>query len=145
MRFWRRGAFDEAAPDAEALPPEAAELAAAPPPESPLETPAEQLRSWFGRLRTGLSRSSARLNDGINTIFLRRRLDDTALGELEELLIASDMGIGVSGEVVEALRRTRFNQEVAPEETKAVLDFLPPETVIRTFPHGWMPTAYVVR
>src|SRR5512133_1037230 len=126
MRFWRRGAFDEAAPDADAVPPEAAEVAtappaAAPPPEFPPETPSEQLRSWFGRLRTGLSASSAKLNDGINTIFLRRRLDDTALGELEELLIASDMGIGVSGEVVEALRRTRFNQEVAPEEVRAAL------------------------
>src|SRR5213079_2888804 len=74
-----------------------------------------------GRLRAGLSRSSARLNEGINTIFLRRRLDNEALGELEELLIASDMGIGVSGEVVEALRRTRFNQEVAPEEIRAAL------------------------
>src|SRR5205085_9297880 len=76
---------------------------------------------WFGRLRAGLSRSSARLNDGINAIFLRRRLDDAALGELEELLIASDMGIGVSGEVVTALRRTRFNQEVSSGEVRAAL------------------------
>jgi len=37
------------------------------------------------------------------------------------LLIASDMGIGVAGEVVEALRRTRFNQEVSPEEVRAAL------------------------
>ena len=129
MRFWRRGVADETAPDADALPPEAAEIATAEPaaaaeapapaPETPPE--AEGPRGWFGRLRTGLSRSSSRLNEGINTIFLRRRLDDAALGELEELLIASDMGLGVSGEVVEALRRTRFNQEVAPEEIRAAL------------------------
>jgi fused signal recognition particle receptor len=31
------------------------------------------------------------------------------------------MGVGVAGEVVEALRRTRFNQEVAPEEVRAAL------------------------
>jgi len=131
MRFWRRGVADETAPDSDAIPPEAAEVAtaepaavpAAPPaqPEPVPETPSEQLRGLFGRLRTGLSRSSARLNEGINTIFLRRRLDNTALGELEELLIASDMGSGVSGEVVEALRRTRFNQEVAPDEVRAAL------------------------
>src|SRR5206468_623490 len=47
---------------------------------------------WLDRLRSGLSRSSTRLNEGINTIFLRRRLDAAALAELEELLIASDMG-----------------------------------------------------
>ena len=41
--------------------------------------------------------------------------------ELEELLIASDMGLGVAGEVAEALRRTRFNQEVSPEEVRAAL------------------------
>jgi fused signal recognition particle receptor len=104
MRFWRSGIPAEAEPD-----PPAAE------PES------EERRGWLGRLRAGLSRSSTRLNDGINAIFLRRRLDDEALAELEELLIGSDMGVGVAGEVVDALRRTRFNQEVAPEEVRAAL------------------------
>jgi fused signal recognition particle receptor len=81
----------------------------------------EERRGWFARLRAGLSKSSSALTDGINQIFTRRRLDATALDELEELLIASDMGVGVAGEVVEALRRTRFNQEVAPEEVRAAL------------------------
>ena len=133
MRFWRRSVADETAPDPDAIPPEAAELATAqpaaavpvpePPPEPPPipETPSEQLHRWFGRLRTGLSRSSSRLNEGINTIFLRRRLDSVALAELEDLLITSDMGTGVAGEVVEALRRSRFNQEVAPEEVRVAL------------------------
>ena len=127
MRFWRRSVADETAPDADAIPPEAAEIATAElasadvPPELAPDTPSEQLRNWFGRLRSGLSRSSMRLNDGINTIFLRRRLDSVALAELEDLLITSDMGTGVAGEVVEALRRTRFNQEVAPEEVRAAL------------------------
>jgi fused signal recognition particle receptor len=76
---------------------------------------------WIGRLRAGLSRSSSRLNEGINTIFARRRLDAEALDELEELLIASDMGTGVAGEVVEALRKARFNQEVSPDEVRAAL------------------------
>jgi fused signal recognition particle receptor len=68
-----------------------------------------------------MARSSARLTQGINTIFTRRRLDEDALLELEELLIASDMGIGVAGEVAQSLRRTRFNQEVSPEEVRAAL------------------------
>ena len=131
MRFWRRSVADETAPDPDAISPEAAEVATAepaaavpipePPPEPIPETPSEQLQRWFGRLRTGLSRSSSRLNEGINTIFLRRRLDSVALAELEDLLITSDMGTGVAGEVVEALRRSRFNQEVAPEEVRAAL------------------------
>ena len=129
MRFWRRGMPEEGAPDPDAIPPEAAEVAMAEPavaaatPEPAADTPSEPAgtRGWFGRLRAGLSRSSAPLTQGINAIFLRRRLDNAALGELEDLLIASDMGMGVAGEVVEALRRTRFNQEVSPEEVRAAL------------------------
>src|SRR5712675_90073 len=127
MRFWRPGLPRDPAADTDTVPPEpeattttAAEPtpAAAPPPETLLSA---QQGGWLGRLRTGLSRSSTRLNEGINTIFLRRRLDAAALDELEELLIASDMGMGVAGEVVESLRRTRFNQEIAPEEVRAAL------------------------
>jgi fused signal recognition particle receptor len=115
MRFWRRGV-----PDADA----AADADIAPPPEphgAKSQPDAAPPRGWLGQLRSGLQRSSARLNEGINAIFLRRRLDDAALGELEDLLIASDMGVGVAGEVVAALRRTRFNQEVSPEEVRAAL------------------------
>jgi len=81
----------------------------------------EERRGWFARLRAGLAKSSSALTDGINQIFTRRRLDADALDELEELLIASDMGPGVAEEVVEALRRTRFNQEVSPEEIRTAL------------------------
>ncbi len=81
----------------------------------------EERRGFFSRLRAGLSKSSAALTDGINAIFTRRRLDAVALDELEELLIASDMGVGVAGEVVDALRRTRFGQEVTPEEIRGAL------------------------
>jgi fused signal recognition particle receptor len=84
-------------------------------------TAPEERQSWLGRLRAGMARSSARLTEGINTIFNRRRLDDAALIELEELLIASDMGTGIAAEVTEELRRTRFNQEVSPEEVRASL------------------------
>jgi fused signal recognition particle receptor len=76
---------------------------------------------WFSRLKAGLSRSSSRLSDGIAGIFSRRRLDNETLAELEELLIAADMGTGIAEEVTERLRRTRFNQEVAPDEIRAAL------------------------
>lgn len=39
----------------------------------------------------------------------------------------------------------QFNHEVAPGETTAVKHLLPSDAVIRTFPHGGMPTAYVVK
>jgi fused signal recognition particle receptor len=76
---------------------------------------------WFQRLKTGLSRSSQRLTDGITAIVGRKRLDDASLEELEELLIGADLGTTLAEEFVGRLRRTRFNQEVAPEEIRAAL------------------------
>jgi fused signal recognition particle receptor len=81
----------------------------------------EEKRSWLQRLKSGLSRSSTKLAEGIGGIFTRRRLDDATLGELEELLISADMGLGIAAEVTQNLRRTRFNQEVSPEEIKAAV------------------------
>ncbi|HEY1797357.1 MAG TPA: signal recognition particle-docking protein FtsY [Stellaceae bacterium] len=81
----------------------------------------EERRGWFARLRAGLSKSSTRLTEGINQIFTRRRLDDAALDELEDLLVASDMGLGIAEEVVGNLRRTRFGQDVSPEEVRGAL------------------------
>jgi fused signal recognition particle receptor len=132
MRFWRRGVADDAAGDSDTdtVAPAESDIAETASPPAPQPAPAAvaepqpeeaEPRGWLGRLRAGMSRSSARLTEGINTIFGRRRLDDAALGELEDLLIASDMGIGVAGEVVAALRRTRFNQEVSPEEVRGAL------------------------
>jgi fused signal recognition particle receptor len=81
----------------------------------------EKKGGWLQRLKTGLTRSSDRLEQGINEIFGKRRLDQAALDELEELLIASDMSVGIAAEVTEKLRKTRFNQNVAPEEVRAAL------------------------
>jgi len=81
----------------------------------------DEKKSWFQRLKSGLSRSSDRLEKGITEIFGRRKLDDASLEELEELLIASDMSVGIAEEVTEKLRKTRFNQTVAPEEVRGAL------------------------
>ena len=47
---------------------------------------------WFGRLKSGLGRSSDKLTGGIADIFTKRKLDEESLAELEELLIMADLG-----------------------------------------------------
>jgi fused signal recognition particle receptor len=76
---------------------------------------------FFARLRAGLARSAQRLGDGITAIVTKRKLDDDALQELEELLIAADLGLGVAQRITQRLKRTRFNQEVSQEEIRAAL------------------------
>jgi len=76
---------------------------------------------WFARLKTGLTRSTQRLTDGIASIVTKRKLDDASLNELEELLIGADLGLGLAQQMTERLKRTRFNQEVSSEEVRAAL------------------------
>ncbi|GGC37365.1 hypothetical protein GCM10011504_14690 [Siccirubricoccus deserti] len=101
---------------------EAREAVPAPPPQ-PTEPQgeAEQKTGWFARLRSGLSRSTAKLTDSVTSLFRKRRLDEAALEELEEMLIGADLGVAAAGRIVEGFRKTRFGKEVTDEEVKAAL------------------------
>lgn len=79
------------------------------------------LGSFFSRLKEGLARSTQKLSGSITAVFQKRRLDDTALEELEELLIAADLGTEVARRVIAAFRRTRFGKEVTDDEIKQAL------------------------
>jgi len=76
---------------------------------------------WLGRLRRGLGRSSAKLTTGIGDMFNRRKLDDDALEDLEELLITADLGLPTASRLTRALADARFGQEVTSEEVRTVL------------------------
>jgi fused signal recognition particle receptor len=76
---------------------------------------------FFSRLKDGLSRSSQKLSGGISAVFRKRRLDDEALEELEELLISADLGTEAARRVIAAFRRTRFGKEVTDQEIRDAL------------------------
>jgi fused signal recognition particle receptor len=101
---------EPAAPAVDA-PPVALPQAEAPPePEAPAEVevppaplaPAEQLTS-VERFRRRLGRARGSLGSRVATIF-GRGVTDKAWEELEESLIAADVGVEASGELVEGLR-----------------------------------------
>lgn len=79
------------------------------------------LGGFFNKLKQGLSRSTAKISEGLTTVFKKRRLDEQALEELEELLIAADLGTTVAARVIEDFRRTRFGAEVTDEEIRTGL------------------------
>lgn len=76
---------------------------------------------WLSRLTVGLKRSSARLTDGIASIFTKRRLDDETLEELEDLLITADLGPAAAARLTADLARSRFGKEVEEHEIRAAL------------------------
>ncbi|ANC93046.2 signal recognition particle-docking protein FtsY [Azospirillum humicireducens] len=105
--------------------PAPAPLPELPPAPAPVAAVAEEApptkKGWFAKLKEGLSKSSSKLTDGITSIFTKRKLDDAALEELEELLITADLGPATAAKVTAELARTRFGKEVSPEEVKATL------------------------
>jgi fused signal recognition particle receptor len=76
---------------------------------------------FFSRLKEGLSRSTQKLSSGISAAVTRRKLDDEALEELEEALIAADLGPAVAARVIAGFRRTRFGRDVTDQEVKDAL------------------------
>ncbi|MGA2795622.1 MAG: signal recognition particle receptor subunit alpha, partial [Roseiarcus sp.] len=98
-----------------------------PPPQAPADAvapqtvPAPARRAWFARLRSGLSRSSASIGQGIVDIVSKRRLDAAALDDLEEVLIRADLGVAAAARIREAVARGRYDKTIEPQEVRAIL------------------------
>ncbi|MCP5431728.1 MAG: signal recognition particle-docking protein FtsY [Alphaproteobacteria bacterium] len=102
----------------------AAEPAGDPPPKDEPEADSDEAprkRGWLSRLTSGLARSSQKLSDGITGIFTKRKLDDEALEELEELLVSADLGPETAADVVKRLAKDRYAKEIEPQEVKRIL------------------------
>jgi fused signal recognition particle receptor len=65
--------------------------------------------SWFQRLKDGLGRSSSKLVEGLGNALRSGKLDNAALDEVEEALIASDLGPEAAGKLRDTLSRRKFH------------------------------------
>ena len=77
--------------------------------------------SWFGKLKSALSKTSNKITTGITEIFTKRALDQETLLELEELLIMADLGLETAEKMVKELSKSRFAKEIKIEEIKKTL------------------------
>jgi fused signal recognition particle receptor len=80
----------------------------------------EQKRGWFARLKAGLAKSSGKIASGLSAL-AGRKLDDTLLEEIEELLITADLGPAPAAKLAAGLAKGRFDKEVTAEELRAAL------------------------
>jgi fused signal recognition particle receptor len=85
------------------------------------DTSALAKKPWLERLKSGLARSSNALSQGITGAFTKRKLDQAALDDLEDILIRADLGPDTAMTITEALRAGRFDKEITDAEVKAVL------------------------
>ena len=100
-------------------PPEEPKPAIASDGSAELEKPVQQ--SWFQKLRSGLTKTSSRLSDGITGIFTKKKLDATTLEDLEDLLIQADLGVDTAMRITDTLSKGRYEKGIAPEDVRRVL------------------------
>ncbi len=78
-------------------------------------------KGMFGRLKERLTKSSSAIKDGVTGIFTKRKLDDTTLEELEELLITADLGVATAAKICARVGEGRYDKEISPDEVRHVL------------------------
>lgn len=77
--------------------------------------------SFFNKIKSALGKSSSKIGDGLAEVFVRRKLDQEALDELEELLISADLGVEAAGRIIAQLRSKKFDTDVSEQEIKTAL------------------------
>ena len=82
---------------------------------------ADEKPSWFKRLSQGLSRTSSQLSENIAAVFTKKKLDDDALEELEDILIQADLGVETAMNIVDSLAKQRMGKDVTDEEVRTIM------------------------
>lgn len=81
----------------------------------------QEPKGWFGRLKDGLKRSTGQLTGSISAVFTRRKLDDEALEDLEEILIRADLGVQAAARITTEIAKGRYDKDVTDEEVRGAL------------------------
>jgi fused signal recognition particle receptor len=76
---------------------------------------------WRARLKSGLRKSSAAVAGAINDIFVKRPLDAASIQDLEEALIAADLGVDVASRLSQGVAKIAFDKDPNPADIRAFL------------------------
>ena len=100
-------------------------------------------RLGFGKLKEGLARTREGLLGKITRLATTRAvIDDRTLDELEEILIAADVGVGATGEIIEAIRKRVKSDRY---EDSGALTALVRDEIRRQFPAVMTPGSPAAR
>ena len=78
-------------------------------------------QSWWQRLSGGLKRTSSSIGGTVSDLVAKRRLDQTMLDEIEDLLIRVDLGIETAARIAVAVGEGRYDKSITTDEVKAVV------------------------
>lgn len=74
--------------------------------------------SWFDKLKGALGKTSTKISSGISDILHKRKLDALSLEDLEEILLASDLGVSATRDIIAKISQLKFDKEISFEDTK---------------------------
>jgi len=77
--------------------------------------------TWAEKMRAGFRRTSDRFGDNLTGLFNKAALDEQSLDELEEALIASDLGPSTAAKIRDRLAAERFERGVTEAEVRRVV------------------------
>jgi fused signal recognition particle receptor len=77
--------------------------------------------TWLDRLRGGFKKTSDRLGDNLTGLFTRAALDSETLDEVEEALIASDLGPSTAAKIRERLAGERFERGLSEAAVREIV------------------------
>ena len=76
---------------------------------------------WLDRLREGFRKTSDRLGENLGGLMTSSKLDDWTLDEIEEALIASDLGPQTAAKVRERLKSERFEGDLTEARVRGIV------------------------
>ncbi len=76
---------------------------------------------WLDRMRGGFKKTSDRFGDNLTGLFTKTTLDQWTLDEIEEALIASDLGPSAAARVRARLEGERFERGLSEAEVKRIV------------------------
>lgn len=82
---------------------------------------------FFDRLKEGLTKTRKGFIESVESLFTGRKIDEETLEELEEILIASDVGTKASAEIIKTIREKSEKGEVS--DVDSVKELLKKEMV----------------
>jgi len=77
--------------------------------------------SWLDRLKAGFQKTSDRLGENLTGLITTSKLDEHVLDEIEEALIASDLGPETAARVRERLRGERYEGELSEAVVRGIV------------------------
>ena len=115
----------------------------------PIQTPEQPAQTWTEKLTSGLKRSTQQMAGSITALFTQKKLDQTTLDDLMDILLAADLGVETAERLIKALAKDRFDKEVTEREVRehiagSIEDILSPHAKALTIDHHKKPYVIVM-